>query len=74
MSEESFVLVGYWNGDKENWTLTKSRESEQDVLVSLDVEEVPVPSMAFKERELRRNVKKVSRELRGFIKDLKKIK
>ena len=74
MSDDSFVLVGYWNGDKDSWTLTKVRESESDILVSLEVEEIRVPSKSSKERQLDRSVKKVSRELRGFIRDLKKIK
>lgn len=73
MSEEHH-LVGYWNGDLNNWRISKIREEESDILVSVELEEIPIPSLASKEQKLSRSVKRVSRELRGFIKDLNKIK
>lgn len=72
--KEPINLVGYWNGDEDSWRVSKNREKDSDILVALELEEIPVPNLATRDKKLKRSVKKVSKELRGFVRDLKKIK
>ena len=76
MSEEETIITGYWNGDSEDWVLTKESSSDKDLLVVISVEVVPDTKKDGDAtlRDFKRSVNKVSRELRGFVRDLKKIR
>lgn len=71
MSEDEVVLVGYWNGDTKDWSLSQTHQDDSDQLVILTVEVVPRNKPAVN-KDLQRAMKKLPRELRNLVKDLKK--
>jgi hypothetical protein len=70
---EEINIIGYWNGDENEWSFSKRRDAEHDILVEICFEEVPQPKVNPADK-IRRSAKKVSRELRNYIRDIKKFK
>lgn len=74
MSKEEVIVTGYWNGDSNNWTLSKERSVDSDQLVVVSIETLPNLDKDKSLDDFQRSARKISRELRGFVRDLKKIR
>jgi hypothetical protein len=73
MEKEEIYLTAWWNGDTEDWSLTKCPESDSDKLVVITLEVLePKPRLGYNMKETEKKLKKVSKELRGFSASAKK--
>jgi len=76
MTSEEIIVTGYWNKERTNWVLSKERSSDKDEVVVISIETLPKTKDSGKGslKEFERSAKKISKELRGFVRDLKKIR
>lgn len=68
-------ILGYWNGSIEDPEITFNQEEalrSNKTLCIINLK--PVPQLSNSENDIDKKLKKVSRELRGFVTTLRKIR